>query len=863
MPELKQAERPVRVVTPLGEDVLLFRRMTGTERLGQPFQYELILLSEQHDVDPLKVIGGNMTVYVDKGDHEPRFFNGYVARFAQTRYERQLCEYRATLVPWLWFLSRASNCRIFQNQTIPEILKKVFEDHGFSDIIDRLHGSYRSWEYCVQYGETDLNFVSRLMEQEGIYYYFKHEDGKHTLVLCDSPASHKEFEGYEELHYRPSARGTQETLWTWVVEHAVQPGGYSTADFDFANPRKPASAGTFMDRGHAGSQYEMYEYLGECSPFDEGERYGRLRIEEYQAEHSTYAGDGDARGICNGVRFMLRGHPRKDLEVEYLTTSATSRIESDPFESTEQAGNEFVYEASLTAIPLDQQFRPRRVTSKPTVPGPQTAVVVGAEGEKIDVDEFGRVKVQFHWDRVGSNDRDSSCWLRVSQGWAGKRWGDMAIPHVGDEVIVEFLEGDPDRPIITGHVYNQANMPPLDLPTNKHKRILQDDYGNKLVLDATPGDEHIRLYSPHHNSGITLGRSACNWTNSNHITANVGDNIATVFGMNIGATVGGYISTVLGLNLGAIVGTNCNIYLGPQVVCGYGPVFSYTSGIKYEKNESDFLKVCEKDVVISAGGALNLVGGGRGKPKTSILHANDNIMELTVGDKKEVDELTYQGHVKAMNIAAVVIPVVAAIFMGATGAFVETNPNSEDDKFNKDTHGKQVAMEAIAAALGVVGFIALAMGNSSQKQMAKQTKRVSHRSGEAACRLRLQKTGTALFRATKKISMWSGSKKSAIEMDASAIKLEHKSGDVIIQAGTNSVKVNSSGVEIGGAKVKIGGTDLDFGNGAMTIMGSPAITASTLAASLGEMEADDAQVDAKREAYEAAKWAQVIAMLEA
>jgi type VI secretion system secreted protein VgrG len=469
MPDYKQGRRPVRISTPVGEDALLFRKLVGREELGRPFQYEVTLLSEQHEIAYKDIIGKNVTIGVDKGDDQPRFFNAFVSRFAQTNYERRLVEYRATLVPWLWFLTRSADCRIFQAMTIPEILIQVFKDHGFSEVQNRLHNEYRTRDYCVQYRETAFNFVSRLMEQEGIYYFFKHENGKHTLVLCDTIGSHLEFPGYETLHFlmgkdTPTSR---ETIWDWVEQHEVQPGGYSVRNYDFKNPRKDSLASTFLDRGHAASAFEQFDYLGELDGDCDAERYSRLRSEQLQVGHALYTGEGDARGVCPGVRFTLKGHPRKDFEQEYLTVGAQFRIESDPFETAQEANNNFIYEASFSAIPSAEAFRCQSTASRPIIQGPQTAVVVGPSGEEIHTDKYGRVKVHFHWDRYGKADENSSCWVRVAQVWAGKKWGSVYTPRIGQEVMVEFLEGDPDRPIITGRVYNEVAMPPYDLPANK------------------------------------------------------------------------------------------------------------------------------------------------------------------------------------------------------------------------------------------------------------------------------------------------------------------------------------------------------------------------------------------------------------
>ncbi len=897
MPTYKQENRPVRINTPFGEDVLLVKSLAGTERLGRPFQYELVLASENHELDYKKIIGQNVTVFMDKGDKEPRYFNGFISRFAQTRYERKLAEYHATVVPWLWFLTRSSDCRIFQNMKIPDILKQVFQDFGFSDIIDRLHGSYRTWSYCVQYRETAYNFVSRLMEAEGIYYYFKHEDGKHSIVLCDSPASHKQFEGYEELLYRPSSSTTQETLNSWVVQHEVQSGAFAGNNFDFTAPKLNSLANSVQDRSHGQSQLEQFDYLGEQSPYDEysagaaneNERYTKLRLEELQAQHETYSGDGDARGICNGVRFVLKGHPRKDFEKEYLTTGADYLIHCNTIETATESGADFKYHAKMTAMLLDDQFRTPQVTPKPIVHGPQTAIVVGPSGQKIYTDQYGQVKVQFHWDRLGKKDENSSCWIRVSQASAGKpqskNWGDMAIPHIGDEVIVECLEGDPDRPIITGRVYNQANMPPMVLPSNQNKRTFCDDYGNELTFDATPDDEHILLRSPHHNSGITLGRSACTWSESNTLAATMGDVLTIGIGNVMNLQVGAYSMPVIGAQITPIVGGSYNINFASQCAVNYGPQFAVNGGIKYEKNEADFFKVCKDNVILSAGKTLNLVGGAGGAPGTAIMHANDAVLELTIGQTETVDPLTYKATVLVANIATAIIPIVSAVLVGAAGAFVGTyNKGSGVDQSGKqltnddgsnyvptdDDKTQQTSslqkQEDFMIAAGVVqacSLVSMIIAAAASSKNATETTAVSHPDDTAyTCRLHLDnQLKKASLEGKEIVELWSAAKKANITMDASAIKLEHQTGDIIIQTGTNTVKISSSGIEIGGASVKIAGTDLDFGGGAMTIMGSPAVTASTLSATVAKIKAADLAEKTKRQAEIAAAMLQRRALL--
>jgi type VI secretion system secreted protein VgrG len=710
MPSWKQADRPIRIKTPLGDDVLLVGSLNGTEQLGRPFKYELVLYSEDHELDYKKLIGQNVTLFVDKEGNEPRYFNGFVSRFSQSNYEDDVAEYRAVVVPWLWFLTRSSDCRIFQNKTIPDILKQVFSDHGFTDVIDRLQSQagYRTWDYCVQYRETAFNFVSRLMEEEGIYYFFKHEADKHSLVLCDSPASHRQFGGYEDLFYRPSSKTVLESLWTWTVEREIQSGGYATTDFDFTTPKRNTLANSYKDRGHGNSQFEQFDYLGEQSPFSEGERYAQLRLDEQQAQHEIFTGEGDARGICAGVRFTLKGHPRREFEQEYLTTGAEYTVHCGPLVTGSEQEKSFEYKARLTALPLEQQFRSQRFTPKPIIHGPQTAIVVGPSGEKIYTDEYGRVKVHFHWDRHGTTDENASCWVRVSQAWAGKpktdNWGDMALPHVGDEVIVECLEGDPDRPIITGRVYNASNMPPQDLPANKDKRIMQDDFGNKIILDATPGDEHIRLYSPHHKSGINIGRSVETWSQSDAKNIHFANAHTIVGGTNTQVTLGFSAQAVAGAQLSIITPIQMNVVAGASLLWTLGYQWNYSTGSVVNSSNKDILSTSTEDYILGAGDSFCVAANTRAKggPCKPVISADHEGISISCGNVLTPETAGGPGDWYKPSPGDATFPLLlvalgAALSAGSTAAFIERY--DDEDKKDWEKYVEPAGIAAFAVAL--------------------------------------------------------------------------------------------------------------------------------------------------------------------
>ncbi|MEX2220142.1 MAG: type VI secretion system tip protein TssI/VgrG [Phycisphaerales bacterium] len=499
-----QANREIAVTTPLGEDVLLLARIEGREELGRLFEYRLDLLSDDAAVKLDDLVGANATVRIETPGGETRYINGYFARFRQTGFEPGAAEYEASLVPWLWFLTRTANCRIFQKMTVPDIIKQVFRDRGFSDIEDALGGTYPEREYCVQYCETEFDFVSRLMEHEGIYYYFKHENGKHTLVLADAPSAHAPAEGAAEIRFHLKSEGelAGEFISEWTVEKAAQSGRYSLNDYNFTNPSGALESKISNPRPHKAADFEVYDYPGCFETTADGERYARIRLEELHAAYERAEGVTDERSLATGNTFTLKDHPRPDQnDREYLVLATDLTAAVNDYSTGGDDGEETAYTCTFTVAPAQQPFRPARITEEPIIQGPQTAVVVGKSGEEIWTDEHGRVKVQFHWDRNCPADENSSCWVRVAQSVAGKKWGGVFLPRIGQEVIVEFLDGDPDRPIITGRVYNGTNKPPYDLPGKATQSGMKSSSSkggsgfNELRFEDKAGDELVAVHA--------------------------------------------------------------------------------------------------------------------------------------------------------------------------------------------------------------------------------------------------------------------------------------------------------------------------------------------------------------------------------
>ena len=503
-----QTHREIGVSCPLGEDILLFHHMTAIEELGELSVYHLEVLSENGDIALADVLGKAMTVRLELWNRSTRYFNALVSDFSYRGKAGNFHRYSAVLQPWCWLLTKTTDCRIFQNQKVPDIIQGIFREYGFTDFdVSGLTAHYEPWEYCVQYRESDFHFISRLMEHEGIYYYFKHEADKHILMLADAMSAHKTVADYEAIPYQIS-NDTHvveiENIQSWSVKQSVQPGTYTLNAFDFEKPRASNSGGLEVKnnqrRPHAVPDFEIYDHSRAYVQAPHGEAYARVRLEALHAQYEQVHGHASARGITTGALFTLTDHPRRDQNRQYLVVRTETTLHLDAYESGD-SGSSPVCTCEFGAIPSQTPFRLLEKTHKPFVQGPQTAIVVGKPGEEIWTDKYGRVKVQFHWDREGKRDENSSCWLRVSQPWAGKGWGTVAIPRIGQEVIVDFIEGDPDRPIITGRVYNAEQGLPYTLPAAAHMMGFKSNStpgGSgycEMVIHDQAGKEKIVIHS--------------------------------------------------------------------------------------------------------------------------------------------------------------------------------------------------------------------------------------------------------------------------------------------------------------------------------------------------------------------------------
>ena len=528
MSNTTQQNRLMVITTPLGEDFLLINRFVATEEISSLFSYEVELLHEEEApgfeptaVDVKSLLGQDVSIDINQRDGTARTFSGIVNHFSQGHRDTRFSYYRATIVPNIWVLTQNSQSRIFQHKSIPDILKEVFA--GFY-VSYELQGEFKPRNYCVQYRETDFDFASRLMEEEGIFYFFEHEGGKNKMVVANTPQSHPDCPGKNEIPF--GLKVTQEddfitSIKKWQNDHRLQTGKVTFWDFNFQVPSNKLDATQpSLFKVADNDQLEAYDFpAGYARKFDDIDRGGgerqdvrnvfddktkkaEIAMQALDSQYRVISGNSDCSGLSTGYRFKFFDHPHADQNGQYLVTSITHEAEQNPSYVTDDY-IEQPYENSFTCIAHGAgapPFRPQRRTPKPLVQGSQTAFVVGPAGEEIYTDKFGRVKVQFHWDREGQTDADSSCWIRVAQAWAGNKWGMMFIPRIGMEVIVEFLEGDPDQPIIRGCVYNPAAMPPYTLPDEKTKMTIKSDSSkggegfNELRFEDKKSSEQIFIH---------------------------------------------------------------------------------------------------------------------------------------------------------------------------------------------------------------------------------------------------------------------------------------------------------------------------------------------------------------------------------
>jgi type VI secretion system secreted protein VgrG len=611
--------------------------MSGEEEIGRLFEYRVELLRRTKDgqVSPDDLLGKNVTVELKDVNDAPRYFNGWVSHFEQLgetdgRYD----VYRVDLRPWLWYLRLSANCRIFQHKTAVEILQDVCGQYKTKQIEDnRLTSTYRKRAFCVQYRESDFDFVSRLMEDEGIYYHFEHSKGRHVMVLGEGSSAHRALRGGSLGWAAGQADGhlSQDVITRWRRLRSVRSLKYTHTDYDPETPTSDLTASASRKGGFdAPSDLEVFDYPGEYDDLEQsgnttakkqaGERLAKLRIQAYEAHHDVIDAVTRCRGVAAGLSFSFKDHADKG---EYLITRNDFEFRFGAFEGQEDSGHRLGFESRLDLVPKGVRYLPFAVTARPVISGPQTATVVGPSGDELHTDKHSRVKVQFLWDRAGKNDQDSSCWVRVSQPWASKQFGFINLPRIGDEVVVEFLEGNPDRPIITGRVYNGTHAPPFTLPehatvTGIRTRSSKDggaDTYSELRFEDEKGKEYVRLQSERDfhrlvkNDAFDSVNNDC-WADvGKNDSRKVGENYTLNIGKASTVSVGADTNVTLGADGAFDIAGQAGIQVGQALALKVGEAATVSTGTGVDLKVGAGLKINATSSVAITGTAGVVIDG--------------------------------------------------------------------------------------------------------------------------------------------------------------------------------------------------------------------------------------------------------------
>ncbi len=603
--------------------------MSGDEALGGPmaglFEYHLEVASTELDIKAKDVLGKKLTVKILLPDETLRYFNGHVTSWSFQGVRNDRVIYHLILHPWLWLLNFTSDCRIFNQKSVPEIAQLIFRKYVEAEFDAKpLMAEYPSYEYLVQYRESDFNLICRLLQQEGIYFFFRHEAEKHTLVLADGLPAHSAVPGYETIPYRPpttNARELEEHFDHCAFGQSIQTRSFRSLDYNFKDVRGNMLAFDEIPSQDRYSIGETFDYPGRYVEQSRGQTLASVRLEELHEPSQAIEVEGNPLGLGVGNLFTLANPPWADQPIDFLVTSAHYELQVPEESSTGHDSIEEPYRARYTLQPKSVQFRPARVATKPAILGPQTAIVVGIkktadpDPEEIETDQYGRVRVRFHWERIGdrhpnirgekaasgtedevSKEEDNTCYVRVAQMWAGNRWGSIHIPRIGQEVVVEFLEGDPDRPLITGSVYNNVNMPPYTLPDNKTQSGIKSRSSkggtsqnfNEIRFEDLKGKEELHIQAEKdmstlvkHDQSTSVGANRSVSVGGNHSVSVTGTQSTTVTKDETQTYEANRKMTVTGTNTDEITGDHQGTYKAERTESVTG-----NDGLTVSKNKS-------------------------------------------------------------------------------------------------------------------------------------------------------------------------------------------------------------------------------------------------------------------------------------
>jgi type VI secretion system secreted protein VgrG len=607
---------------------------TGTEEISRLFSFRVELCSDDADITFDEIVGKPCVLEI-RAASGSRYVNGIVRRFVRTGEGTNLTHYAAEIVPVHWLLTKRHKSRIFQesscaDMTIPGIIQKVLEDAGIPSDNYRfaLQGSYGTREYVVQYRESEMNFVSRLMEEEGIFFFFEHTADGHVMVIGDSPVAHTGTPNEEEFAYREQTglvtAQEQEYVYGLRDGQEIQTGAVALTDYNFQQPRADLKAAATADQ-YAALEYS--DYPGKYVEKSVGDRYATIRLEEFQCQKRVQQMEATVRALLPGFKFTLTDHPNEAHNREYLVTHLTHQARQPQSAEEEATGKGIEYHVSVRTMPSDVSFRAPRITPRPVIQGTQTAIVVGPAGEDLYTDKYGRVKVQYFWDRQGQFNENSSRWTRVAQSAAGGGYGIMFLPRVGQEVVIAFLEGDPDKPLITGCVYNSDQMPPYELPGEKTKSCIksntakggggtneirfEDKKNGEQFLVHASRDMHTRVQKDRitdiagEEHVTVVGNSVESVAGAKHIA--IGTDLVEQVGANHSLAVGGSYAHTIGGSASMAIGANLLLSVGSKILISAGSEITLKAGGSFIKIDGSGVTVQGSTVKINSGGSAGSV----------------------------------------------------------------------------------------------------------------------------------------------------------------------------------------------------------------------------------------------------------------
>ncbi len=653
--------RQLRLKGPLGPKKMVLLRADVTEKMSELTETDIQFLSPDHDLKLQDVVGQRLSLELDDEEGNTRYWHGYcVSCTYEGRFGGQAL-YRAEVRPWLWFLTLHADCKIFQEKSALEVIKAIFSARGFSDIQDKTSASFTKREYLVQYRESDFDFVSRLMEEEGIYYFFTHDSSKETLVLADGLGSHRALEGAANIRFAFEEQGEgsfkrdEDHIYEWKSSERVNSGKVTLTDYDFKKPNTDLKSVTAIPKGvHSHKDIEVYDYPGIYDLANSGKTRTKIRAESLAADYKRTWGKSNVRTMAVGGTFNLIEHPRSDFNEEYLVLAANHKLQIETDQDKDGQANAQTgdrqaeggageekkesYESVFSVQLKSEPFRAPLTTPRPIIAGLQTAIVTGPKGDEIFTDQYGRIKVQFHWDRDGMKDDKTTCFIRVSQNMSGQSWGSFHIPRIGQEVVVQFEEGNPDRPIVTGMLYNDANKHPFKFPDNMTQHGMKSNSSkggsgfHELVFEDKKDKEFIRLQSEKdyketikNNAEISIGfekkdpgdltqkiyNDKTEWLEKGNHSFEVkdGDESLTIAN-NRDRSVGNNETVTVGSDKDDTIGANYTIDVGDTLDITAGTKINLTVGGSSIEMTSSEIKIKSTTIKVEGTGKVEAKAGG-------------------------------------------------------------------------------------------------------------------------------------------------------------------------------------------------------------------------------------------------------------